>query len=105
MTGNTQGGTRQLGHVQPRSPLRRMGLRQLEITRNHQSSAEESHETEHRAPAERDLNPSADDRGHSRREGEDHGHETEEPLRLRTFIKVTNDSAAGDHAGARTGSL
>ncbi len=105
MAGNTQCGAGQFRRVQPGSALGRMGLRQLQITRQREDAAECGHETKHRAPSQRDVDPAPDDRRDRRGEGKNHGHETEQLLRLRPFVQVADDRAPDDGTHPGTHSL
>ena len=65
-----------------------------------QDGAEPGEKPEVRAPAEPGLKPAADDRGHCRRDGEDHQDLRHQPLRLVALVAVADDGAPDDHADA-----
>jgi len=99
------GSARKIPRVQGRAPLLRVSLRKMQEAYDHESHADEHHEAEHAAPAERDVDPTADHRRDRRRNAKYHRNGAHQALRLRSFMQVAHDGTADGHADARAHSL
>ncbi len=102
---DSPGRARQLSCMQAHAPRLRVGLGQAQETAESECHSDGDHESEHGPPAQRHVDPPADDGRHGRSEREDHDHETHELLCLGALVQVADDRAADDRADACRHSL